>query len=411
MIKTSVASLDNNDPLREVASQFHKPEGVIYLDGNSLGLMPHCVAKRIETVTREQWGNDLIASWNKHHWIDLSRNVGDKIASLLGADYGQVACCDSISINLFKVLCAALSINSERKKILSTEDNFPTDLYMVQGLEALLGHHRCELVMVEEGQLAEAVDEDTAAVLVTEVNFRTGNIVDIAGLTQVVHKHGALVIVDLAHSAGVLPIALDKHQIDFAVGCTYKYLNAGPGAPGFVYASKRHHEKLVQPLFGWMGHANGFAFSPLYSPAQDINQMLVGTPPVISLSAVDAALDIYDGLSLDTIRNKSKQLTNVFLELLKASNASKELTCISPLDAERRGSQLSFEFEHAYALCQALIEVGVIADFRAPNFIRFGVSPLYTHFHELAEAVEKINDILVYKTYLASRFQTRNKVT
>jgi len=406
-----IYDLDKSDPFHHIAEKFHKPRGTIYLDGNSLGLMPYAVAERVEAVTRQQWGNDLIASWNKHHWIDLSNNVGEKIAALIGAGKGQVACCDSISINLFKVLCAALSINSKRNKIISTKDNFPTDLYMVQGLSDLQGAHQCELTVVEEDHIADAIDQNTAVVMVTEVNFRTGKILDVKKLAEVAHEKGALIIVDLAHSAGVLPVSLDEHQIDFAVGCTYKYLNAGPGAPGFVYAARRHHKDMVQPLYGWMGHANGFAFLPDYQAASDISQMLVGTPPVISLSAVDAALDIYDGISLHDIRHKSQGLTTVFLELLEQSGVLQSLECISPKDANVRGSQLSFAFEHAYALCQALIEKGVIADFRASNYIRFGFSPLYTSYVEVAKAADIIAQVLEQKTYLQPRFQTRNKVT
>lgn len=404
-------TLDAEDPLASLRQEFLQPEGVIYLDGNSLGMMPLSAQQRIREVTEQQWGRDLISSWNKHQWIDLPVTVGERIARLIGAAPGQTVCCDSISVNLFKLLAAALSMQKGRNKVVSTKDNFPTDLYMVQGLEDLLGEKRCQLQLVDEQLLAEAIDDETAVLLVTEVNFRTGRKLDIEALTQKAHQHGALVVVDLAHSAGVLPVALDEWQVDFALGCTYKYLNGGPGAPAFAYVASRHQKTMQQPLYGWMGHANGFEFNIKYQAASNAQQLLVGTPPIIAMSAVDAALDVYEQVSMAQIRQKSMQMTEVFLALLSASPDCAELRCISPVSPEQRGSQLSFEFEHAWGLCQALIKSKVIADFRAPNYIRFGFAPLYNSYRQLGTAVAKIEQIMAEKSYLNAEFQRKNKVT
>ncbi|MCC2605899.1 kynureninase [Planctobacterium marinum] len=410
-MKFNLNTLDAEDPLAAIQSQFLLPQGTIYLDGNSLGMMPLSVKSRIKDVTEQQWAVDLITSWNKHQWIDLPVNVGERIAKLIGAAPGQTLCCDTISVNLFKLLAAALVMQQGRNKVVSTTDNFPTDLYMVQGLEDLLGQTRCQLQLVEESQLASAIDDDTAILLVTEVNFRTGQKLDIAALTAKAHKHGALVIVDLAHSAGVLPVALDDWQVDFAVGCTYKYLNGGPGAPAFAYVATRHQEAMQQPLYGWMGHANGFQFDVNYQAAADARQLLVGTPSVIAMSAVDAALDVYDQVTMTQIRQKSMQLTEVFLALLSASPDCAQLRCISPESPEQRGSQLSFEFEHAWGLCQALIKSNIIADFRAPNYIRFGFAPLYNSYRQIGTAVAEMAQIMAEKRYLNPEFQVKNKVT
>lgn len=407
----TLIELDRQDPLAPLAAEFHHPEGIVYLDGNSLGLMPKKVKNRIQEVTEQQWGDDLITSWNKHQWIDLPIKTGDRIGKLIGAEQGQVVCCDSISVNLFKVLAVALAMQNGRTEIISTHDNFPTDLYIVQGLQALIGEHNCKLVLVDEENLASALDNDTATLLVTEVNFRTGKRLDIETLTRSAHKNGALVIVDLAHSAGVLPVKLDAWHVDFAVGCTYKYLNAGPGAPAFVYAAGRHHENMQQPLYGWMGHASSFDFDHQYVKAQGIKQMLTGTPAIISMSGVDAALDVYDNVTITDIRNKSMLMTQIFLQRIQRSVHCTQLHCISPVDAAHRGSQLSFEFEHAWGLCQALISKGIIADFRAPNYIRFGFAPLYNSFTQIGIVVSEIEYILNTKKYLLPEFQTKNKVT
>lgn len=409
--KQDISRLDDQDPLASRRSQFHLPADTIYLDGNSLGLMSYATQQRVADTTSTQWGEHLITSWNRHNWIQLPQQVGNKIGQLIGAADGQVVCCDSISVNLFKVLAAALQLQPGRNQILSTVDNFPTDLYMVQGLEQLLGAKRCHLVMVEETELANSINEKTAAVLATEVNFRTGHRLDLQALTATARQHGALMIADLAHSAGVMPVELDNWQVDFAIGCTYKYLNGGPGAPAFVYAAKRHHSALQQPLCGWMGHVRPFDFSPHYEAADDMTQFLSGTPPVLSMCAVDAALEAFDGVSLEEVRTKSIQLSELFHSLVEQHGLSSELRLISPTDPVTRGSQLSYQHEHAYGICQALIESGVIADFRAPDYLRFGFAPLYNSYADVWEAVGTLKDVMASKAHLDERWQQRNAVT
>ncbi|MCH8500754.1 MAG: kynureninase [Aliidiomarina sp.] len=410
---TAVHPLDKDDPLAHKRAAFHIPANTIYLDGNSLGLMAPSVHERVNQALRHEWGDDVITSWNKHGWIDLPVTVGNKIGRLIGAPEGRTICCDSTSINLFKVLCAALQINQGRQEILSTEDNFPTDLYMVQGIEQLLGE-RCTLRLVSEDSLLQSINENTAAVLVTEVNFRTGRRLPMAHLSERARKLGALTIVDLAHSAGALPVHLEANDIDFAVGCTYKYFNAGPGAPAFLYVAKRHLDaqtQPLQPLYGWLGHAAPFAFAVDYAPAQGIRQFLTGTPPVLSLVAVDAALDLFADVSMHDVRNKSIGLANYWLECMDKHHLLAEMPSISPAHAEERGSQLAFQHEQAYAICQALIADGVIADFRAPEYLRIGFAPLYNSYAEVESAVQRLAKIMQEKRYLNPKFQQRNQVT
>ncbi|MBR38032.1 MULTISPECIES: kynureninase [Idiomarina] len=413
MNQIDYARLDRDDPLAHKREIFELPNDTIYFDGNSLGALPKIVAQTVNETTREQWGNDLIKSWNQHDWVNLPTIVGAKIAHLIGAQNNEVICCDSISVNLFKVICAAINaVGSEKRRvILSTRDNFPTDLYMVQGVESFLGQQRCELKLVDEAELVDAIDERTVAVLATEVNFRTGRRLDLQQLSQAAHAQGALMIADLAHSAGVMPIQLSQWQVDYAIGCTYKYLNAGPGAPAFVYVSQRHHAILTQPLQGWFGHLNPFAFEPKYQSAKGIRQMLVGTPPVISMQAVNAALECFNDVSLAQVRAKSMQLTHTFQQSLAAQDWSSDFELISPSHAEQRGSQLSYAHPNAYEICQALIERGVIADFRAPNYIRFGFAPLYNQFQEVERAIAILADIMSTEAYRDPRWQTRSTVT
>ena len=413
MNQIDYARLDRDDPLARKRETFKLSNDTIYFDGNSLGALPKIVAQTVNETTRQQWGNDLIKSWNQHDWVNLPTTVGAKIARLIGAHNEEVICCDSISVNLFKVICAAISEvgNDHRRVILSTRDNFPTDLYMVQGVESFLGQQRCELKLVDETELVDAIDKNTVAVLATEVNFRTGRKLDLQQLSQAAHSQGALIIADLAHSAGVMPIHLTDWQVDYAVGCTYKYLNAGPGAPAFVYVNQRHHEALKQPLQGWFGHTNPFAFDPSYQAANGIQKMLVGTPPVLSMQAVNAALDCFDDVSMEQVRAKSMQLTQAFQQQMTAHSWSPDFELISPPHAEQRGSQLSYAHPKAYEICQALIERGVIADFRAPNYIRFGFAPLYNQFQEIERAIAILDDIMTTQAYLDPRWQTRLTVT
>lgn len=412
---TDVQELDSIDPFARHREQFQLPVNKVYLDGNSLGAMTKATAARLQQVIQQQWSQDLISSWNEHNWINLPQGVGEKIARLIGAQPEQTICCDSISVNLFKALAAALAIaqrqDSDRNIVLSTKDNFPTDLYMVQGISQFVGEHRCQLKLVDESELEQQIDDKTAVVLATEVNFRTGRRLDAKQLITSAHSQGVLVILDLAHSAGAMPVHLDDWEADFAVGCTYKYLNGGPGAPAFIYAAKRHHKNMSQPLSGWFGHARPFDFTPDYEPATGIQQMLTGTPSILAMAAVDSALEAFENVDIEKLREKSLQLTEVFHQLLEAAALGSSLKLISPQQREQRGSQLSYRYEHAYGLCQALIQRGVIADFRAPNYIRFGFTPLYNSFEDIWQAIEQLKQVIEAKEHLDPRWQSRNTVT
>jgi kynureninase len=407
-----IKAMDAADPLAHKRAEFQLPAGKIYLDGNSLGALPLAVIDRLQATVLEQWGEDLISSWNKHAWIDLPERVGEKIAHLtLGAAPGQVICCDSISVNLFKLLASAIKLRPGRRVVLSAADNFPTDLYMVQGLESLVGESTSQLQQAAESDLVQTIDETVAVVLLSHVNFRSGAILPMSAITAAAHAAGALVIWDLAHSAGALPVELDKCQVDFAVGCGYKYLNGGPGAPAFIYAAKRHHSNIQQPLTGWMGHRDPFAFDPHYQAAEGMAQFMCGTPPILSLAALDAALDVLADTKSAQRRHKSIALGQLFVDLVSQCELADVLQLQSPADSEQRGSQLAWSHPEAYGLCQAWIEHGVTADFREPDILRVGFSPLYTSYMDIYEAIERLRAVMASGAHLDPRWQHRHKVT
>lgn len=405
-----LTALDNADSLARLRNLFILPEDKIYLDGNSLGALPRAVPERVSALLNKQWGTDLIAGWNAHDWIGLPERVGNRIGRLIGAKPGQVVCADSISVNLFKLLSVALALRPGRNVILSQQDNFPTDLYMADGLSTLLGAERCEVRCVSTDQLIESIDKQVAVLMLTQVNFRDGSLHDIQCLTRKAHDQGALVLWDLAHSAGVVPLEVDAWGVDMAVGCGYKYLNGGPGAPAFLYLAKRHHGRATQPLQGWMGHVDPFDFNSEYSPAQGIQSFLTGTPGILGMAALDSALDVFDGVSLTDVREKSQALTHCFIELLAELNLP-GVKIISPAQAEKRGSQVSLVHENGFAVSQALIDEGVIVDFREPGIVRFGFSPLYNTFSEAGVAASRLADIIENELFLDDRFSTRHKVT
>jgi kynureninase len=409
-----VLALDVNDPLARWRDEFELPADTIYLDGNSLGCLSKAARLRAQEVIAQQWGQDLIKSWNQHGWIDLPIQVGEKIARLIGAAPGQTICCDSISVNLFKVLSAAIRLQPGRPLVLSTQDNFPTDLYIVQGLSEQLGVDHVRLKLVEENAIEQQLEEHAehiAVLLLTQVNFRSGRLLDMQHLTKRAHELGILVVWDLAHSAGVIPVELDGCDVDFAVGCTYKYLNGGPGAPGFLYAASRHHGKLRQPLTGWMGHQAPFEFTADYQPAAGIARFLTGTPPVISMSVLDAALDVFDGVKVQALRDKSLALSELFIHLARQHPELSQLLPAFPQDSAQRGAQLAYHHPHAYAICQALIAEGVIADFRAPDILRVGFSPLYLRFEDIWVSVERLAAILKTGAWRDQQISHRGKVT
>jgi len=406
--RDDLAKMDAADELAAARDCFVLPDGVIYLDGNSLGALPRATPDRLRDVAVGQWGGDLIKSWNAHGWIDLPSRVGDKIARLIGAGPGEVVAADSTSVNLFKALAAALRLNPGRRVIVSERENFPTDLYIAQGLIALLGRQH-ELRLVEAHEIPAAVDHDTAVVMLTHVNYRTGAMHDMVPVTRSTQAKGALMLWDLAHSAGAVPVDLTGSGADFAVGCGYKYLNGGPGAPAFIWVAPRHQEKFEQPLSGWLGHVAPFAFEPGYRPAAGIARYICGTPPVLSMVALEAGVDLALGMDMAAIRRKSVALTDTFIRLVEQECAG--LALVSPREPSRRGSQVCLRHDEAYPIMQALIARGVIGDFRAPDILRFGFAPLYVRFADVWEAVASLKEILAAGSWNRPEFRVRAAVT
>jgi len=403
--------LDQADVLAHKRKEFKLDPKLIYLDGNSLGALPLACIERARDVVENQWGKDLISSWNTHHWIDLPTQVGEKIAPLLGAASGQVICCDSISVNLFKVLSCAISMRPDRRLLLSQHDNFPADLYIAQGLSEMLGAKRCELQIVNDAEIEKNITEDVAVVVLTHVNYKSGKLHDIERITHLAHEKGALVIWDLAHSTGALSLEIDKWNVDFAVGCGYKYLNGGPGSPAFIYAATCHHKAISQPLTGWMGHSQPFAFSKQYQPASGVKQFLSGTPGILSMSVLDAAMDVYGGVDLHQVRDKSISLSELFLALANEKQELSSLILSSPTESADRGSQLAFSHPQAFEISQALIDKGIVVDFRSPDILRFGFAPLYVSHCDIYKAVEVLAKIVSEEIYLNQKYGMRKKVT
>jgi kynureninase len=408
-------ALDARDPLAALRSRFVLPDGVIYLDGNSLGALPAAAPARIAEVVQQEWGRDLIKSWNTAGWIDLPQRVGDKIARLIGAAPGEVVAADSTSVNLYKVLSVALALaGSERRVIVSERSNFPTDLYIA---EQLLRARGGELVLLEHDEIGARLRAgDVALLMLTQVNYRTGRLLDMAALTASAHAHGALTVWDLAHSAGALPVDLHGANADFAIGCGYKYLNGGPGAPAFVWVHPRHVNRLPQPLAGWMGHASGFDFTPGYAPAAGIKRYLCGTPPVIAMAALECGVDTLLAAEplggMAALRAKSLALTDLFSRLVAERCAGHRLVNITPDTHAQRGSQVCLtRADGAYAIVQALIQRGVIGDFRAPDVLRFGFTPLYLRHVDVWDAVEHLCQVLASGEWQDPRFSARAAVT
>jgi kynureninase len=387
---------------------FHLPEGMIYLDGNSLGPLPLSAPDRVARTMAAEWGEMLITGWNKAGWMAQPTEMGDRVGRLIGAEPGHVVLGDTLSIKVYQALAAALEMRPGRKVILSDSGNFPSDLYMAEGLIAALkqGH---ELRVVAPEAVAEAIDGDVAVMMITEVDYRTGRRHDMADLTRRAHQAGALAIWDLAHSAGAFPVDVAGGMADFAVGCSYKYLNGGPGAPAFIYVAPRHAGTVNPALSGWLGHEAPFAFDPSYRPGPGIERMRVGTPPVLGLAALDAALDIWDSVDMDALRARSLELTDRFIEGVEAACPSLRLA--TPRDHALRGSQVSFHFADGYAAMQALIARGVIGDFRAPDIMRFGFTPLYIDLDDVDRAVAVIANVITEDLWDQPEYKTRARVT
>ncbi len=387
---------------------FYLPEGIVYLDGNSLGPLPHSVKTRLAHVVQHEWGNLLIQAWNKAGWMDQPSRVGNRIANLIGAEPDTVVMGDTLSIKVYQALTSALALNPARRVILSDSGNFPSDLYVAQGLVRTLGNGY-QLRIVEPDQLSESIDDDVAVTLITEVDYRTGSRHDMAAITSKAHEKGALSIWDLAHSAGAFPVHLARDGVDFAVGCTYKYLNSGPGGPAFIYVAPHHAEHVQPALAGWMGHEAPFAFDLTYAPGRGIERMRVGTPPILQLAALEAALDVWDNVDLADLRERSLALGDQFIAGVEA--ACPELRLATPRAHDRRGSQVSFRHKQGYAIMQALIADGIIGDFRAPDILRFGFTPLYIDHNDVARAVDTLAAIMAEKRWTAPAYQKRERVT
>ncbi len=407
-------ALDAADPLRGARDLFALPPGVTYLDGNSLGPLPKATPDRIAHVMHREWGADLIRSWNPTphggDWFTMPRRVGAKIAPLIGAGADEVIACDTVSVNLFKLIAAALQMQGGRNVIVSEPGNFPTDLYMIQGLETQ-GLARQRLADPDDIVAALDADEDgdVALLLLTHVHYKTGRMRDMAALTAAAQAKGALVLWDLSHSCGAVPVDLTAANVDFAVGCGYKYLNGGPGAPAFAYVAARHHDRLHQPLSGWMGHAAPFAFDDDYRPAPGITRLMAGTPGILGLTALEAGVDLMAGIGMDALVAKSRALSEFFRACMDA--LCPELRPVGPGDPVERGSQLSYAHEHAYPICQALIARGIIGDFRAPDILRFGLAPAYIGYEDVVRTALALADIMATRAWNQPEFLARAAVT
>lgn len=399
---------DNEDPLRYRREEFDLPGGIIYLDGNSLGPLPKATRARVDEVLTKEWGQGLIRSWNTHNWIDAPLRVGDKIAKLIGARSGEVVVADSTSVNLFKLIGAALAARPDRCVVLSEPGNFPTDLYMAEGV---IGTRNCaaQLRLEPADRIIDSIDSNTAVVVLTHVHYKTAAIHDMRAITAKAHEHGALVIWDLSHSAGAIDVDLNGCNVDMAVGCGYKYLNGGPGAPAYLFVAERHQAKLASPLKGWMGHLRPFEFEDRYAPAHGIRRFLCGTPSILGLLSLEVGVDLMLRCRMQDVVQKSRWLSELFVDLL--ADICPSLQLVSPANVLDRGSHVSVAHPDGYSIMQALIERGVIGDFRAPNLLRFGFTPLYLRYQDVWDAAYTLADVVHSGCWADPRFSVRAAVT
>jgi kynureninase len=399
--------LDADDPLAFARERFRLPEGIIYLDGNSLGPLPAATPLALKRTMEQQWGKDLIASWNKHGWIDWPSNVAAKLAPLVGAEPSELLIADSTSVCLFKLLAAAACARPERRTILTQKGNFPTDTYVADGVADLLG---LELKPVGRDKVLKAINRDTAVVTLTHVDYRSAAIHDMRAINDAAHAADALTVWDLSHTAGALELDLNAAGCDLAVGCGYKYLNGGPGAPAFIFVASKLQDSLRSPLQGWMGHAEPFAFDEAYRPAHGMMRFLTGTPSILALAALYVGLSTFDDIAMSDLQAKSRKLSQLFIDEVEA-RSGEEVRLASPRDPASRGSHVVFSHPNGYAVMQALIARGMIGDFRAPDLMRFGFAPLYNNFAEIVRAAEILADILDTRAWDQPQFHERAKVT
>ena len=408
--REACVALDSSDPLRALRDRFHIPDGVIYLDGNSLGPMPRAAADVLNRTIEQQWGHDLIRSWNSAGWFDMPLVLGDRVGALLGAAPGQTIVCDTTSINLFKAVHAAMGLRPDRDVVIAEAQSFPTDLYIIEGAINSAGRPMQRRLIGADGPSLESLlDRSVAVVVLSHVNYRTGELWDIAATTGTIHDAGALAVWDVCHSAGVIEIGFDRHAIDFAVGCTYKYLNGGPGSPAFISVAKEHHGASKHPLSGWWGHAAPFAFDRDFKPDTGIKRFLCGTQPIISLRGVEVALDTLEGVKLGALREKSLALTELFIARVTA--LLPDLEIVTPRQPALRGSQVSIAFDNGFPVVQAMIERGVIGDFRARDIMRFGFAPLYIGFADVWDAADALAECIHAEVWRDPRYERRLAVT
>jgi kynureninase len=404
---SDAAALDAADPLALARQRFQIPAGIIYLDGNSLGALPSAAPASLAEVAERQWGEDLIASWNKHSWIDWPTRIAAKLAAIVGAKTSELLIADSTSVSLFKMLAAAVRARPARRTLLTERSNFPTDLYVASGLADLLG---LQLRTVDSHELVSSMTAEVAVLTLTHVDYRSSAIHDMRAINEAAHAVGALTLWDLSHSAGAVELALSDAGTDLAVGCGYKYLNGGPGAPAFVYVAERHQDELQNPMQGWMGHADPFAFVDEYRAASGMTRFQSGTPPIIALAALEAGLDTFAGVAMQDVAAKSRSLSRLFVDEVEA-RCGNEIRLASPREPTERGSHVVFAHPEAYAVVQALIARHVVGDFRAPDLMRFGFAPLYNTHVEMVRAAQSLADILATREWDQERFKQRAKVT
>ncbi|MFN8727916.1 MAG: kynureninase [Rhodospirillales bacterium] len=409
--RADAKAMDANDPLGRARDHFLLPAGLVYLDGNSLGPLPRLAPNRIFEAMRQEWGEDLISGWTKHGWMQLPLTLGDKIGRLIGAPEGTVAACDTTSLNLYKLVAAAVAERPKRRTILSDRGNFPTDLYMADGLFKQLGQGHKLKLFDTVSELVEAIDDDTVAVMLGHVDYRTGELHDMAAITRAAHAKGALAIWDLAHSAGALPVDLTGCDVDYAVGCGYKYLNGGPGAPAFLYVAKRLQASFRQPLQGWLGHAAPFKFETDFRPAEGMQRAIVSSPSILSLRTLECGVDAMLRWKMEDIRSKSEALTEIVRILIDSVGEKLGLARVSPRDFDKRGSQLSYSHPKGYEIVQALIERRVIGDFRMPDIMRFGFAPLYLRYVDVWDAAANLADVIETRAFDDPKYAVRAAVT
>ena len=407
MTREDAQHLDESDPLAGARDRFTVPEGLMYLDGNSLGALPAATPARIDELIRGEWGQDLIAGWNKHGWIDAPMRVAAKLAPIVGAQPSELLIADSTSVCLFKLLAAAMRARPGRRVILTQQGNFPTDTYVAEGLAEMLG---LELRRVDARDMAAAIDTDTAVVSLSHVDYRSGSRVDMVAVNEAARAAGTLVVWDICHSAGAIEVELNSTGCELAVGCGYKYLNGGPGSPAFIYVAEHLQAQLQPPLQGWMGHAEPFAFEEGYRPTSGIARFLTGTPSIVALATLDAGLDTFGGIAMGDIEAKARALLRLFIDEVE-TRCGDEVRLFGPHDVAERGSHVCFAHPEGYAVMQALIARGVIGDFRAPDLMRFGFTPLYTRFEDAWRAADALAEILANREWDQPRFKERRKVT